>query len=46
MVAKFSFVSGGLVRARFTEPLAMVWITLAFAENWGNTGHAFKLLRK
>jgi len=36
---------GPLSAARFTEPLAMVWITLAYREGWGRS-HAFKLVRK
>jgi len=34
---------GPLLKARFTEPLSIVWIGLAFDPSWGRE-HAFKLL--
>lgn len=37
---------GPLRAARFIEPLAMLWIHLAFKQGFGPTGHAFKLLRR
>jgi predicted dinucleotide-binding enzyme len=37
---------GGLVAARWLEPLAMLWIHLAFRHGFGPAGHAFKLLRR
>lgn len=37
---------GGLIAARWIEPLAMLWIHLAFKQGLGATGHAFKLLRR
>ncbi len=37
---------GGLVAARWLEPLAMLWIHLAFRQGFGPAGHAFKLLRR
>ncbi len=36
---------GPLRNARLLEPLAMLWIDLAFNQKWG-TNHAFKLLRR
>lgn len=36
---------GGIVNARYLEPLAMVWITHFFNQGF-NGNHAFKLLRK
>lgn len=38
--------AGPLYAARFLEPLAMLWIHLAFKQGLGPTGHAFKLLRR
>ncbi len=38
--------TGPLIAARWLEPLAMLWIHLAFKEGLGPTGHAFKLLRR
>jgi 8-hydroxy-5-deazaflavin:NADPH oxidoreductase len=38
--------AGPLLAARFLEPLAMLWIHLAFKQGLGPTGHAFKLLRR
>ena len=35
---------GGIESARYTEPLAMIWITYYFRT--GKGGHAFKLIRK
>jgi predicted dinucleotide-binding enzyme len=32
--------------ARWLEPLAMLWIHLAYKQVFGPTGHAFKLLRR
>ncbi|MGH9450816.1 MAG: NADPH-dependent F420 reductase [Terriglobia bacterium] len=37
---------GPLAAARYLEPLAMLWIHLAFKQGWGPTGHAFKMLRR
>jgi len=37
--------AGGLTRARLIEPLALLWITLAYAEGNG-PGIAFRLLRR
>lgn len=37
---------GPLTAARLIEPLAMLWIHLAFKQSLGPTGHAFKLLRR
>jgi predicted dinucleotide-binding enzyme len=36
---------GPLRNARLLEPLAMLWIDLAFNQKWG-PNHAFKLLRR
>lgn len=36
---------GPLLAARWLEPLAMLWIHLAFKQGWG-PNHAFKLLRR
>ncbi len=36
--------TGPLIAARWLEPLAMLWIHLAFKQGLGPTGHAFKLL--
>ncbi|MHA2094419.1 MAG: NADPH-dependent F420 reductase, partial [Candidatus Hodarchaeales archaeon] len=36
---------GPLTRSRYLEPLAMLWISLAFHEGLGSE-HAFKLLRR
>ncbi len=36
---------GDITRARYLEPLAMVWITHLFNTGF-NVNHAFKLLRK
>lgn len=38
--------AGPLTAARYLEPLAMLWIHLAFKQGWGPAGHAFKLLRR
>jgi 8-hydroxy-5-deazaflavin:NADPH oxidoreductase len=38
--------TGPLKAARWLEPLGMLWIHLAFAQQWGPSGHAFKLLRR
>jgi len=38
--------TGPLTAARMLEPLAMLWIHLAFKQGLGPTGHAFKLLRR
>lgn len=38
--------AGPLLAARLLEPLAMLWIHLAFKQGLGPTGHAFKLLRR
>ncbi len=38
--------SGPLIAARWLEPLAMLWIHLAYKQGLGPTGHAFKLLRR
>jgi predicted dinucleotide-binding enzyme len=37
---------GPLTVSRFLEPLAMLWIHLAFKQGFGTTGQAFKLLRR
>ena len=37
---------GPLTASRLLEPLAMLWIHLAFKQGLGPTGHAFKLLRR
>lgn len=38
--------AGPLTASRSLEPLAMLWIHLAFKQGLGPTGHAFKLLRR
>ncbi len=38
--------TGPLIAARWLEPLAMLWIHLAYKQGLGPTGHAFKLLRR
>ena len=38
--------TGPLTAARWLEPLAMLWIHLAYKQGLGPTGHAFKLLRR
>lgn len=38
--------TGPLRAARWLEPLAMLWIHLAYKQGFGPTGHAFKLLRR
>jgi 8-hydroxy-5-deazaflavin:NADPH oxidoreductase len=38
--------TGPLSASRWLEPLAMLWIHLAFKQGLGPTGHAFKLLRR
>lgn len=38
--------TGPLTAARLLEPLALLWIRLAFDQGWGPTGHAFKMLRR
>jgi predicted dinucleotide-binding enzyme len=38
--------AGPLTASRMLEPLAMLWIHLAFKQGLGPTGHAFKLLRR
>ena len=38
--------AGPLTAARLLEPLAMLWIHLAFKQGLGPNGHAFKLLRR
>lgn len=38
--------TGPLVAARWLEPLAMLWIHLAYHQGLGPAGHAFKLLRR
>ena len=38
--------AGPLNASRMLEPLAMLWIHLAFNQGFGPTGHAFKLLRR
>jgi predicted dinucleotide-binding enzyme len=38
--------AGPLIAARWLEPLAALWIHLAFKQGLGPTGHAFKLLRR
>ncbi len=36
---------GGIQMSRYTEPLALLWINLAYPQKWGRN-HAFKLLKK
>ncbi len=38
--------AGPLIESRWLEPLAVLWIHLAFKQGLGPTGHAFKLLRR
>lgn len=38
--------AGPLTSARLLEPLAMLWIHLAYQQGLGPTSHAFKLLRR
>ena len=38
--------AGPLLAARWLEPLAMLWIHLAYKQGFGPTGHAFRLLRR
>jgi 8-hydroxy-5-deazaflavin:NADPH oxidoreductase len=38
--------TGPLLAARWLEPLAMLWIHLAFKQGLGPTSHGFKLLRR
>lgn len=38
--------AGPLTAARLLEPLAMLWIHLAYKQGLGPNGHAFKLLRR
>jgi 8-hydroxy-5-deazaflavin:NADPH oxidoreductase len=38
--------AGPLTASRMLEPLALLWIHLAFKQGFGSTGHAFKLLRR
>lgn len=38
--------AGPLTAARLLEPLAMLWIHLAYKQGLGPSGHAFKLLRR
>jgi len=38
--------AGPLTASRMLEPLAMLWIHLAFKQEMGPTGHGFKLLRR
>jgi len=38
--------TGPLPAARWLEPLAMLWIHLAYKQGFGPTGHAFRLLRR
>ena len=38
--------AGPLTASRLLEPLAMLWIHLAFKQGLGPNGHAFKLLRR
>jgi predicted dinucleotide-binding enzyme len=38
--------AGPLTAARSLEPIALLWIHLAFKQGLGPTGHAFKLLRR
>ncbi len=40
-----TFDAGVLAAARYLEPLAMLWIHLAFAQGWG-TGFAFKVMKR
>jgi predicted dinucleotide-binding enzyme len=37
---------GPLMAARWLEPLAMLWIHVAFKQGFGPTGHGFRLLRR
>jgi hypothetical protein len=38
--------AGSLAAARELEPMAMLWVHLAYAQGWGPAGHAFKMLRR
>lgn len=38
--------TGPLLAARWLEPLAMLWIHLAYRQGLGPTGHGFRLLRR
>jgi 8-hydroxy-5-deazaflavin:NADPH oxidoreductase len=38
--------TGGLICARWLEPMAVLWIHLAYKQGWGPTGHGFKMLRR
>lgn len=38
--------AGPLNASRQLEPIAMLWIHLAFKQGWGPNGHAFALLRR
>lgn len=38
--------TGPLTAARLLDPVAMLWIHLAFQQGWGPNGHAFKMLRR
>jgi predicted dinucleotide-binding enzyme len=40
-----TFDAGALATARYLEPLAMLWIHLAFAQGWG-TNFAFKVMKR
>jgi predicted dinucleotide-binding enzyme len=38
--------AGPLTASRELEPIAMLWVHLAYKQGWGPVGHAFKLLRR
>ena len=37
---------GPLTASRSLEPMAMLWVHLAYMQGWGPAGHAFKMLRR
>jgi len=38
--------AGPLTASRSLEPMAMLWVHLAYMQGWGPAGHAFKMLRR
>ena len=38
--------AGPLTASRSLEPMAMLWVHLAYVQGWGPAGHAFKMLRR
>jgi 8-hydroxy-5-deazaflavin:NADPH oxidoreductase len=38
--------AGPLTASRSLEPMAMLWVHLAFMQGWGPASHAFKMLRR